>query len=540
VWAAALAALADSAARPPSRLSASQTGLGAPAAVAAGLCAVVVLAVDVGPGTSSLTHWPAVLTMVLSLGLLLSSLRDARSAAEAQRLSRTDDLTGLGNRRAVLHRLAASATSPSTLILLDLNGFKAVNDAFGHPEGDRLLVRVGQRLRDAVPAADLVARLGGDEFAVICHGSGRDEVTGKVESILAAMREPLAVADLGLTVSVAIGIAASSPHRHDASDLLRRADVAMYRAESAGGGYRWYDPRADEFSSERLHLIEELRAGIGAGQLRAFFQPQIDAANGTLVAVEALVRWQHPKRGLLAPAEFLCQARVAGLMLPLSLEMMRLCVGQAAVWAEAGCPLRVSLNVDPPELLSGAWGPALIAEIRRAGLDPALFTVELTEELLVSDPDRAAERIQELAAHGIEVSIDDYGTGYSGLAWLQTLPVRELKLAQPFVSQVLTDERTRTIVESTVRLATQLHLRVVAEGVEDPATAVAMTEMDVALLQGYLICRPLLADNLDAWRMTREQPALTNVPTVPAPLAPRTLARPAASDRPASDGAKSR
>jgi len=506
VWAAALAALAESALLAKHRFVSSRPGLAAPMAAASGLCGLLVLAVP-SNGHAALTRWPAVLTLALSLGLLLVSLRDARSVTEATRLSHTDDLTGLANRRAAVQRLGASSAEACALLLLDLNGFKSVNDAFGHPEGDRLLVRVAQRLREAVPEADLVARLGGDEFAVICAPARHDEVNVRAEAILDAMREPLVVADLGLTVSVAIGIAARSASDSDGvGDLLRRADVAMYRAKSTpGGAYCWYDPSTDEFAEDRLHLVEELRAGIQGGQLRPYFQPQVSATGRELVGVEALVRWQHPTRGLLAPAEFLASARTAGLMLPLSLEMVRLCVRQAAAWAESGRPLRMSLNVDPPELLSGAWGPALVGEIERTGVDPSLFTVELTEELLVVDPAGAAQRIRELARHGIELSIDDYGTGYSGLAWLQTLPVRELKLAREFVSQVLTDERTRTIVTSTVRLATQLDLRVVAEGVEDDRTAAVVTGMGVALLQGYLISRPLGAASLDAWREI-EQP----------------------------------
>jgi EAL domain-containing protein (putative c-di-GMP-specific phosphodiesterase class I) len=286
---------------------------------------------------------------------------------------------------------------------------------------------------------------------------------------------------------------------------MRRSDVAMYRAKLAELGYEWYSAAADDFSPERLQMIEELREAIAQGQLRAFFQPQVRASDGGLVAVEALVRWQHPRRGLLAPAEFLPIARAASLMLPVSLEMIRLSLAQAALWASEGAPLRLSLNVDPPELLSGAWVPALIAAISRLDLDASLITVELTEELLVSDPARATERIHELARHGVDVSIDDYGTGYSGLSWLQNLPVTELKLARPFVSQILADERTRQIVASTVELANRLGLRVVAEGVEDEATAAAVTDMGASLLQGYLVSRPLMAGTLDVWRAARER-----------------------------------
>jgi diguanylate cyclase (GGDEF)-like protein len=504
VWAIALGMLAAGASRPSATTKRSGAGIGPPVAVAAALCALVVLATNSGTALTWLIRTPAVLTLVLSLGLLLSSLRDARLAIEAQRLSRTDDLTGLGNRRAVMGRLAAAEERPVALMLIDLNGFKAVNDTFGHPEGDRLLEQVGRRLAEVLPDAELVARLGGDEFAIICDGVDAPSTTRQAEAVLAAMATPLPIADFGLTVSLSIGMASSHPERVDGTELMRRADVALYRAKSSVTGCEWYDSRTDDFSRERLHLIEELRVAISGGQLRAFFQPQVRVSDGVLEAVESLVRWQHPKRGMLVPAEFLPLARAAGLMLDLSLEMIRISVAQAAVWSQAGQPLRISLNVDPPELLSGAWVPALIAEIERHKLDPALVIVELTEELLVSDPARAAERIHELARHGIDVSIDDYGTGYSGLTWLQTLPVTELKLARPFVSLILSDERTRHIVESTVQLANRLRLRVVAEGVEDEATAEAITRMGADLIQGYLYSRPLMAGTLDAWRQTRD------------------------------------
>ena len=348
VWAFALAMLAAGASRPsPTSRAASGAGIGPPAAVAAALCALVVLATDSRLALTWLTRFPAVATMLLSLGLLLSSLHDARLAIEAQRLSRTDDLTGLGNRRAVMELLADCHERPLALMLIDLNGFKAVNDTFGHPEGDRLLAQVGVRLAGVLPNADLVARLGGDEFAIICEGGAAPAITQQAEALLAAMAAPLPIADLGLTVSLSIGIASSHPERVDATELMRRADVALYGAKTGVNGYEWYDARTDNFSRERLHLIEELRVAISHGQLRAFFQPQVRVTDGLMVAVEALVRWQHPKRGMLVPAEFLPMARAAGLMLPLSLEMIRISIAQAAAWAKAGDPLRLSLNVDP-------------------------------------------------------------------------------------------------------------------------------------------------------------------------------------------------
>jgi diguanylate cyclase len=502
VWAVALGLLAEGASRP-SRRSAAGIDIGPAVAAGAASFALVVLALDTNPALAWLTRTPAVLTMLLSLGLLLNSLRDARMAVEAQRLSRTDDLTGLSNRRAVVELLAVADERAVALMLIDLNGFKAINDTFGHPEGDRLLAQVGRRLKDVLPDADLVARLGGDEFAVICYDADEQAMTRQADTLLAAMSDPLPIGGLGLTVSLAIGLASSRLERVDGIELMRRADVAMYGAKTDASGSAWYEPSSDTFSRERLHLIEELRVGIATGQLAAFYQPQVRVSDGEVVAVEALVRWQHPHRGLLTPPEFLPMARAAGLMLPLSLEMIRMCLAQADVWAREGKPLRLSLNVDPPELLSGAWVPALLAGMKQHGLDPLGITVELTEELLVSDPARAAERIHELARAGFGISIDDYGTGYSGLTWLQTLPVTELKLARPFVSRLLSDDRTREILESTVQLANRLGLRVVAEGVEDDDTATAVSAMGAELLQGYLIARPLMAGTLEAWRMTR-------------------------------------
>lgn len=206
---------------------------------------------------------------------------------------------------------------------------------------------------------------------------------------------------------------------------------------------------------------------------------------------------------MLAPDEFLQVARKAGLMLLLSIEMIRITIAQAADWARAGTPLRLSLNVDPPELLSGQWVPALLAAIDHHRLDPALVTVELTEEVLINDFTRATKSIEELARHHIGVSIDDFGTGYSGLSWLQTLPVTELKLDRGFVSQVLSDPRTHHIVESTIELAERLGIRVVAEGVENRATAACLTTMGAHLLQGFDISRPLMPDALRTWRTTR-------------------------------------
>jgi diguanylate cyclase (GGDEF)-like protein len=514
LWAISLATLAAAATRPiaSDAPNARRTGIGSIVPVGAGLCALVVLVTGAGSGSAWVTQVPASLTIVMLLGLLLSSLGEARRGIEAQRLSLTDDLTGIGNRRAVMEMLTTSPGQLLSLVLIDLNGFKVINDTLGHQQGDRLLEGFAERLQHEVSDADVVARLGGDEFAVVYRGVGVQEMTQRVESLLVAMCRPLEVAGLNLTVGLSIGISTDERGQALGIELLRRADVAMYRAKDIGGGFQWYDAASDNFSTENLHLVEDLRMGIAKGQLRAHYQPQVRAHDGALVAVEALVRWQHPIRGVLPPQDFLPVARKAGLMLLLSLEMIKVTVAQAAQWAAAGTPLRLSLNVDPPELLSGQWVPALLAAVDRHQLDPALVTVELTEEVLISDFTRATASIQNLARHHIGVSIDDFGTGYSGLSWLQTLPVTELKLDRGFVSLVLSDARTHHIVESTIELANRLGIRVVAEGVEDKATATVLTAMGAHLLQGFEICRPLMPDALHTWRTTQSHTRVTPSP----------------------------
>ncbi len=501
LWALSLALLAAAAVRT-AGADPVRTGIGSLVPVAAGLCALLLLVSGQGLSSEWVTEVPAVLTILLLLGLLLTSLGEARRGIVAQRLSLTDDLTGIGNRRAVMTALTDSAGQSLSLLLIDLNGFKVVNDTLGHQQGDRLLQGFAQRLDDVVSDADVVARLGGDEFAVVYRGAEAREITDRVEVLLVDMCRPLPVAGLNLTVGLSIGISTDEHGQALGVELLRRADVAMYLAKDAGGGFQWYDASTDNFSTESLLLLEDLRKGITDGQLRAQYQPQVRAHDGALISVEALVRWQHPTRGLLAPVDFLPAARKAGLMLLLSLEMIRVTVAQAAEWAAAGAPLRLSLNVDPPELLSGQWVPALLAAVQTHGLDPRLITVELTEEVLITDFSQAMKSIEELARHHIGVSIDDFGTGYSGLSWLQTLPVTELKLDRGFVSRVLSDRRTHHIVESTIDLADRLGIRVVAEGVEDDDTATALTALGAHLLQGCAIARPLMPDALEVWRTT--------------------------------------
>ncbi|MEO6700463.1 MAG: EAL domain-containing protein, partial [Jatrophihabitantaceae bacterium] len=282
-------------------------------------------------------------------------------------------------------------------------------------------------------------------------------------------------------------------------ELLRRADVAMYQAKSSRSGAVLYDAHSDDFSRQKLRMAEELRRAIPDGQLRMYYQPQIDAATQQVCGLEALVRWQHPKHGLLSPIEFLPAARRDGLMLPLSEEVGRLVVADLQRWGAAGLVPRVSLNCAPAELLSGVFLNRLYDAIAAAHLPPDSLVIEVTEDTFLAEPERARMILADIRAHHVQIAIDDYGTGFSSLSYLRDLPVQELKMDRSFISVMSTDQRSRMIVSSTFQMAHALGLRTVAEGVENAATAADLVAMGVDVLQGYHIARPMPAADVEPW-----------------------------------------
>jgi EAL domain-containing protein (putative c-di-GMP-specific phosphodiesterase class I) len=290
-----------------------------------------------------------------------------------------------------------------------------------------------------------------------------------------------------------------TPDDTSATDLLRRADIAMYEAKEARSGALLYDTSQDGFSAQRLRRAEELRHGIAADELVLWYQPQVDAATRKITAMEALVRWEHPTEGLLTPAAFLADARRAGLMPALSDVVMRQVVVDARRFTDAGFRFRVAMNCAPPELLGGQLLPRLFAALEDAGLPGDAVLIEVTEDSFLSDPERAREALHDLRAHDVQASIDDYGTGFSSLAYLRDLPVQELKMDRSFVSTLLSDDRTRLIVETTTKMAHAMGLRLVAEGVEDEDTARALVAMDVDVLQGYHIAAPMPVEAVGPW-----------------------------------------
>ncbi len=444
---------------------------------------------------------PAVVTLVAAGWRLVQALREAQGATEAMRLSRTDELTGLPNRRAILQDLERSFGDgqPLALMLLDLDGFKDINDSLGHAAGDAVLSAAADRMRRFAKLDHIVARLGGDEFAVIVRSDDQLLLVETAQRLRSLLLEPLRIEGLDLAIRASIGVTVRGDGDQDASDLLRRADVAMYEAKVSRAGTLLYDASRDGFSRHRLRMAEDLRRGIAEDQLVVWYQPQVDAATLQVAGVEALVRWQHPTEGLLLPLNFLPDARRSGLMLALSEAVAHQVVMDARRWMDSGFSFRVGMNCAPPELLGGSLLPRLFDTVDRAGLPPDSLLIEVTEDSFLSDPERAREMILGIRDHGVQVSIDDYGTGFSSLAYLRDLPVQELKMDRSFVGTIQSDARSRVIVTSTKQMAHAMGLRIVAEGVEDTETAATLVAMGIDVLQGMHVAPPMLASDIGPW-----------------------------------------
>ncbi len=443
----------------------------------------------------------ATATLLLTGWRMQLALSQARGAAEAMRLSLTDELTGLPNRRALMRDAdhALQHHGPASIILLDLDSFKDINDSLGHAVGDDVLIALSARLERACPAGVHLARLGGDEFGLLVPSEDDLDLFEVAQQTRAVLREPLFVRGIDVSIEASAGIAQRHEEDTDGTELLRRADIAMYEAKSSRAGVLLYDATRDGLSHLRLQRGEALRVAIADGQLLAWYQPQVDARTRQVVAMEALVRWWHPVEGLLPPATFLSDARRAGLMPALTEVVMRQVVADAKRWRAEGLNLRIGMNWAPPELMGGPLLQRFFAELDQSGLPADTLLVEVTEDSFLADPERARSVLHDLRAHGVEVSIDDYGSGFSSLSYLRDLPVQELKMDRSFISQVVSDERSRLIVQTTSQMARAMGMRFVAEGVEDARTAAELVPLGVDVLQGYHIARPMPAEAVIPW-----------------------------------------
>ena len=451
--------------------------------------------------TTDAAVWLAAATLVGVLARMALTFLENTELHASRELALTDELTGLGNRRLFHERLREELEDGDATLavaMVDLDRFKELNDTLGHHAGDRLLAQLGPRLQEAVGDAGLVARLGGDEFALLLPGADLARATELGRRVGIALQHPFEIEGLEVVMDASIGAALCPEHGVDADALLQRADVAMYQAKAARTGFQSYDPSRDRHSRERLTLIAELRRALERDELILHYQPKVDLATGRVAGVEALVRWQHPVHGLRGPGAFLPHAEHTALMRPLTLHVLETALSQLAAWRADGLDLHVAVNLAVQNLLDLRTPGHVTALLARHGLAPEVLTLEVTESLMLHDPQRAGEVLADLKALGVGLALDDFGTGYSSLEHLKRLPVNELKIDKSFVMSMDRDPADRAIVASTSALGRSLGLRVVAEGVESRASASVLAAIGCDLAQGFYYSPPVPADQIPA------------------------------------------
>ncbi|MGH3315692.1 MAG: putative bifunctional diguanylate cyclase/phosphodiesterase [Nocardioidaceae bacterium] len=453
---------------------------------------------------------------VLAVGALLAAalraaltFREVSTLAETRRQARTDELTGLYNRRAFGWSLeeALRKRGPNDMVavlLIDLDRFKEVNDALGHHVGDELLRLVGDRMTERLGSEGMLARVGGDEFAMLLDHCTVESAEALAERALVALKMPFRLTGITLHVWASIGIAIRSTADDDGSNLLQQADIAMYDAKANGGGFRHYSASRDINTRDRLQTIEQLRESIDRDELVLHYQPMVELASGQVTSVETLVRWEHPTLGLLAPDRFLPLVEQTGLMRALTWHVLYYSLAQVRTWRDLGWEFSVSVNVSASNLLDVELPRTVSALLSRHGVPASALKIEVTESTIMADPARAQQVVSRLDELGVEVAVDDYGTGHSSLAYLRDLAVGTLKLDQSFIQDIATDNRASAIVRSTTELAHSLGLRMVAEGVEDDDSAAMLTGFGCDVGQGYLYSRPLPAPDLERWLRARD------------------------------------
>jgi diguanylate cyclase (GGDEF)-like protein len=417
-----------------------------------------------------------------------------------------DAVTGLPNRGLFRERLthALSLARRTELgiavAVIDLDRFKEVNDTLGHEQGDRLLAEVGDRLSRILSEGDTISRLGGDEFGLVLSRvrslADAEAVAGRIAE---ALHKPVHLDGVPIGVVASIGIALHPAHGNDLGELMRRADIAMYEAKRTHSGYVVYSAPLDPRTSDRLALASDLRVAIEAGALSVHYQPKVQVPGREIAGVEALVRWSHPVRGMLPPAEFIPLAEHTGLMGQLTSHVLRTSLAQVRDWLDEGLEVAVAVNVAPRSLLDPRFPAEVGGALEASGVPAHLLELEVTEDSMLEDPDRARETLKELGDMGVSIAIDDFGTGFSSLSQLKTLPVGTLKIDRSFVSGMCGDARDAFIVRAAIRLGHDLGMVIVAEGVEDEETFSLLRELQCDAVQGYLIHRPADARSLGAW-----------------------------------------
>jgi diguanylate cyclase (GGDEF)-like protein/PAS domain S-box-containing protein len=444
-----------------------------------------------------LTHWVAFLRDVTDSKSQLVMLRH-------QALH--DALTDLPNRSLLFERFekaledGRSGRTLVALLLMDLDRFKEVNDTFGHHFGDVLLKQVALRLCNQLAEGDTVARLGGDEFAIVLTSAADSNgVAAAARRVLNTLQQPFVVEGQVLEVGASIGIALFPQHGADARTLMRRADVAMYAAKSASLGYSFHTDDREPRSADQLSLIVELRQAVARNELELYYQPKMHLRSGLMTRAEVLLRWNHPSRGLLAPAAFIPAAERTGLIKSITDWILDRVLCELQQWHERGAPVHVAVNISAKSLQEQTLPQKVHAALTKWNIDARFLKLEITESSIMADPAHALAIMSMLQSMGVRLSIDDFGTGYSSLTHLRELPIDEIKVDKSFVMGMTGSDADAAIVRTVIDLAHNLGKQVCAEGVEDEATWQMLNEMGCDLAQGYWIARPLPAAALDAW-----------------------------------------
>jgi diguanylate cyclase (GGDEF)-like protein len=477
---------------------------GVHAVIVPAVCTAIALAVlvyDHFAGVTTFGFGFAVAALAVAVGRTLLTFREVRQLGESRAEARTDELTGLANRRYLVRRLEEKIARGGdngevALLLLDLNHFKELNDTLGHPAGDELLRRLGPRLQKALGPDDLIARLGGDEFGVLLRRGGVDEAVRAARKVRASLEQPVEIHGISLQVDASVGIAVCPHHAGDAATLLQRADIAMYQAKDRRTLVEVYDAGRDRHDRDRLALAGQIRAAIAGGELVVRYQPKLDLESRRITSVEALVRWEHPVYGILAPGVFLPIAEQTNMMGPLTEAVVQQALADCRAWHDAGLDVEVAVNLSTANLLDTALPRRVTAHLATHGLAPNRLRFEVTENQVLADPDRAIGVLGELRRLGVGLSVDDFGTGQASLAYLTRLPVDELKIDRVFVQDVAHNETNAAIVRSTSDLARSLGLDVVGEGVEDEGCLERLRGLGCNRAQGFHIGRPVPAHAL--------------------------------------------
>lgn len=453
------------------------------------------------------------LLVAIGLGLLWAILyrivaqasrRLRRQARENYHLARFDQLTGLPNRMRFIEgvgravREEGSTTGAVAVLMIDLDRFTEINNTLGSANGDRVLCEVADRLQRDLGAETLVARLSGDGYAILLTNTDLLEALGQARAVRSVLEEPIALDGVAVNIEASIGIAAMGEHAEDPDTLLRHADAALAHAKAHGSGVEVYSAQCDHFDASRLALLGEVRGALERGEFVLHYQPKIDMRTRRVTGVEALVRWNHPRQGMLPPPSFIPLIEQTALVGPLTLHVIDRALAQLVAWREQGLRLGMAVNLSARNLLDSELSTQVAVLLARHEIPASQLTVEITESAAMLDQDRAVAVLDALRKSGVGVSIDDFGTGNASIEYLATLPATELKIDRSFVTGMLESARTEAIVRSTIDLAGNLDLRVVAEGIETEAVLERLAALGCDTGQGYFISRPQPAEDLTA------------------------------------------